>query len=182
MTETITHRILKVNHAGEYGAIHIYKAQKIIANKRYPELTLFLHETLQHEIEHYALFEAAMQKRNVKPCGLLFAWKIGGFALGFVTALLGKNALLVCTKAVEQTVHMHLEEQLDYVQTRDDELFQLIDTIKNEELAHLSFAIDNITKDNGVLEKTIAFLVEALIFISTQGDSLRVMKDLSSTK
>jgi 3-demethoxyubiquinol 3-hydroxylase len=63
-----TARILKVNHAGEYGAIRIYRAQVWMARRLYPDLVGFLQETLQHEIRHCSLFLNAMRERSARPC------------------------------------------------------------------------------------------------------------------
>jgi 3-demethoxyubiquinol 3-hydroxylase len=67
-------RILKVNHAGEYGAIRIYRAQVLVARRFYPDVVAFLEETLAHEINHCAMFRNAMPTRDVRPCRATVLW------------------------------------------------------------------------------------------------------------
>ena len=81
-------RILKVNHAGEFGAIRIYRAQIWIARRLYPDICAFLEETLGHEINHCSLFRHAMPQRGARPCRVMAFWGNGGWVLGFLTGLL----------------------------------------------------------------------------------------------
>src|SRR3974377_1800918 len=111
-------RILKVNHAGEYGAIRIYRAQLWLARHLYPDIVAFLQETLSHEIQHCAMFRNAMRLRNTGPCRAMILWGNGGFVLGLLTALLSRKAIWICTAAVEATVHRHMEEQLSFLLDR----------------------------------------------------------------
>jgi len=102
-------RILKVNHAGEYGAIRIYKAQLWVARRLYADVVAFLEETLAHEVRRCALFREAMPVRNARPCRIMALWGNGGYVLGFLTALIGRQGIWVCTAAVESAVHRHLQ-------------------------------------------------------------------------
>lgn len=104
---TVVARILRVNHGGEYGAIRIYRSQIAIARWRCPELLPFLTETLAHEQTHIAQFRGLMPARASKPCRMMWLWGVGGLILGGVTALLGRQGVLICTEAVERTVHRH---------------------------------------------------------------------------
>lgn len=173
-------RILKVNHAGEYGAIRIYKAQLWLARRFYPDIVPFLQETLGHEINHCALFYAAMPDRKTRPCRVMSLWGNGGYVLGFVTALMGRQAIWLCTSAVEGTVHKHLEDQLRFLAGKDDALAELIESIKAEELHHLDHANEQITS-SGVWARVLRFAItmatEVLIALSTWGDSLRMGLD-----
>ncbi len=173
-------RILKVNHAGEYGAIRIYKAQLWLARRFYPDIVPFLQETLGHEINHCTLFYNAMPERQTRPCRVMSLWGNGGYVLGFVTALMGRQAIWLCTSAVEDTVHKHLEDQLRFLAGKDDALVALIESIKAEELHHLDHANEQITS-NGVWARVLRFAIamatEALIALSTWGDSLRMGLD-----
>src|SRR5262245_32069740 len=105
-------RIVRVNHAGEYGAIRIYRAQIAVARRLFPDVVPELTEMLQHEIRHCALFFAAMPARSSRPCRIMSLWSLGGSLLGFVTALMGRQTLWTCTAAVEAAVHRHLDDQL----------------------------------------------------------------------
>jgi ubiquinone biosynthesis monooxygenase Coq7 len=174
-------RILKVNHAGEYGAIRIYRAQLWLARRRYPDMVPFLEETLGHEIEHCALFRDAMPERGAKPCRVLAFWGNGGLILGLTTALLGRQGIWICTEAVEATVHRHLDEQLLFLQSRDAELHSLIAGIQQEELHHLHQATERITSRSlwvRLLRATVSTATEAVIWLSTWGESTRMARDL----
>src|SRR5262249_134028 len=108
-------RILKVNHAGEYGAIRIYGAQIAIARRFYPDIVGILSDIRAHEIRHCWLFRDAMPYRSARPCRVMAFWSLGGFVLGLVTALMGQRMIWICTEAVESAVHRHLEDQLAFL-------------------------------------------------------------------
>lgn len=174
--------IVKVNHAGEYGAIRIYKAQIHIAKLLYPDLLPFLHHTLDHEIEHCQKFKMAMPSRFTRPCYSMSLWSWGGYLLGFTTALMGRNGIMVCTEAVEEAVHHHMNDQLSFLKDKDTELTALIERIKTEELEHLRFAQENV-KHNKITRlgyRLIFGATETLIWLSTQGALSRMKSDLSA--
>ncbi|MEI7669621.1 MAG: demethoxyubiquinone hydroxylase family protein, partial [Pseudomonadota bacterium] len=109
----------------------------------------------------------------IRPCAAAFLWRIGGSLLGLFTALLGRNAILVCTASVEETVHRHLKEQIAFLYGKDDVLKDIIEKIKIEEDKHLEFAKNNM-KDNIInkpLDKIISAVTEAIIWLSTWGES-----------
>jgi ubiquinone biosynthesis monooxygenase Coq7 len=173
-------RILRVNHAGEYGAIRIYGAQ-IALTRRGTDIRGFLDETLGQEKEHLRRFRALMPGRQTQPCGALPWWGVGGAALGVLTAALGRNAVLVCTEAVERTVHRHLDEQLAWLGERDPELSDTIREIQVQEMGHLHHAQDAQTVSGSwthALDALVAGATEALIWFSTYGASARVARDL----
>jgi 3-demethoxyubiquinol 3-hydroxylase len=169
-------RILKVNHAGEYGAIRIYRSQLWLARRLYPDIIAFLEETLGHEIRHCAMFRNAMPERHVRPCRVMTLWGNGGFVLGLLTALLGRNGIWICTAAVEATVHRHLQEQLHFLLDKDPGLHRLISAIQEEELSHLTYAEQRIRPVAGrrALSALIAGATDAVIWLSTWGDSTRL--------
>lgn len=174
-------RILKVNHAGEYGAIRIYRAQLSLSRRLHPELVSFLSGTLAHEEDHCRRFREAMPQHKARPCAAMWLWGIGGTLLGAVTALMSANAVLACTKAVEQTVHQHLDEQLRYLTDKAGDLYDMIADIRVEELAHLDFAARNLEPSwlNAPLEAVIAVATEAVIWLSTQGAVSRMKRALA---
>lgn len=143
-------RILKVHHAGEYGAIRVYRAQLWVARRLYPDLVPFLSETLGHEIEHCALFANAMVPRDTRPCRIMSLWGNGGYVLGFTTALMGRQGIWICTSAVEGTVHRHLDDQLAFLRDKDADLFGLIQSIQTEEASHLAHADAHISHNGPV--------------------------------
>lgn len=174
-----TARILTVNHAGEAGAIRIYQAQIFVCRRLHRELLPFLEETLAHEIEHKTLFRNAMPSRRARPCRTLWLWGLGGSILGFVTAVLGKNMVWVCTEAVEETVHKHLEDRLFFLDGKDDALATLIRSIQEEELSHLHHAKREISARNpltNIVSAIIALSTEIVIWLSTQGDSAKMAR------
>jgi ubiquinone biosynthesis monooxygenase Coq7 len=174
-------RILRVNHAGEHGAIAIYTAQIAVMGTRNADLTTWLREKLSHELRHRDRFHACMRSRQTKPCRAMFVWKVGGKLLGYGTALLGRFGVMACTAAVERVVHMHLAEQITFLMKSDTELETVVRDIIREEDQHLFYAE---THHNAAslpaiaLSRLVAALTETLIFISTRGDSLRLGREL----
>ena len=174
-------RIVRVNHAGEFGAIRIYSAQIGVATGLYPDLVPVLAEMLGHERIHCAAFLAAMPARNSRPCRVMQLWSWGGWLLGAVTALMGRQAIWICTAAVEAAVHRHLDDQLHFLERRDVELSAIISSIRKEELAHLRHAEDRITSTGAgrrVLHGVITGATDAVIWLSTWGDSTRMARAL----
>src|SRR4051812_41568394 len=107
--------VLRVNHAGERGAICIYRGQIAIARRRAPECVGALTNMLAHEIAHFRTFDRLLQQRGIRHCLALALWAVGGWSLGLFTALLGARAIWVCSAAIESTVNAHLEHQLSFV-------------------------------------------------------------------
>ncbi|MFK0208986.1 demethoxyubiquinone hydroxylase family protein [Agrobacterium sp. NPDC090283] len=184
-TALTVRRILKVNHAGEFGAVRIYGAQIWVARWLFPDIVPALQEMREDEIDHCRLFKEAMPARNAKPCRVMAFWSLGGFLLGFLTALGGRNMIWICTEAVESTVHRHLEDQLAFLQTKDSELHKLIASIQEQELAHLLEAEKNQTaRGSGyrLLLPIIGFLTDLMIWLSTWGDSSWMRAEMANSK
>jgi 3-demethoxyubiquinol 3-hydroxylase len=177
-------RIVRVNHAGEYGAIRIYRAQISLARRLYPDIAHDLGEMLDHEIRHCTIFSAAMPARHSRPCRLISLWSTGGALLGFLTALTGRQGIWTCTAAVEAAVHRHLDDQLGFLATRDRDLHDAIRNIRVEELSHLHHAEMQLQPPNlyhRALRRLISFLTDLMIWLSTWGDSARMARDLRRT-
>jgi 3-demethoxyubiquinol 3-hydroxylase len=178
-------RILKVNHAGEYGAIRIYRAQLWVARRLYPDVAAFLEETLAHEIRHCAMFREAMSQKSARPCRVMSLWGNGGLILGFFTSLLGRQGIWICTAAVESTVHKHLDDQLHFLRGRDEELRSLIFSIREEEAAHMHHALVRIAaraRWARLLNAIISGCTEAVIWLSTWGTSAKMSKALTAAR
>lgn len=176
-------RIVRVNHAGEFGAIRIYAAQIAVARRLWPDTVPALETMRADEIDHCAKFLAAMPARGSRPCRVMQLWSLGGFVLGAVTALMGRRTIWICTAAVEETVHRHLDEQMHFLASRDRGLHDVIESIRAEELAHLHHAEDQLEGGPGgrgshALRAGIAAVTETLIWLSTWGDSSRMAKAL----
>jgi 3-demethoxyubiquinol 3-hydroxylase len=108
-------------------------------------------------------------------------WSWGGWLLGFITALMGQQAIWICTAAVEAAVHRHLDDQLHFLERRDAELSAIILSIRAEELAHLNHAQERITttgRGSRTLHSAITFATDAVIWLSTWGDSTRMARAL----
>lgn len=177
----VIQRILRVNHAGEQGAIAIYGAQISRAKARCPDLLPWLEETMGHEKKHREKFLELMSARALSPCPVALVWSIGGAVLGCATALFGRFGIVVCTAAVERTVHKHLVEQIAYLSGRDDALADGIRQVQIEEDAHLAFAEANhdpAAPFARILSAVVAAATEALIWIATRGDSARLVTAL----
>ncbi|PTV75285.1 demethoxyubiquinone hydroxylase family protein [Agrobacterium pusense] len=178
-------RILKVNHAGEFGAIRIYGAQIWMARRLFPDIVPALQEMREDEIDHCRLFREAMPSRDPRPCRVMAFWNLGGFLLGFLTALGGRNMIWIWTEAVESTVHRHLDDQLAFLQTGDRELYRLIASIQEQELAHLQEAEKN-QATRGLVHKLllpiIGFLTDLMIWLSTWGDSSWMRAEMARSK
>ena len=178
--------ILRVDHAGEYGAIRIYEAQLWVARWRARNLSDFLTETLKHERRHRDQLRLLMRQRGITPCRMLAVWGLGGIVLGLLTSLLGRNAILICTEAVERTVHRHLDDQITWLQRIDRSLVDALESIRAEELEHLSFAIRARGSQNAAwlqaVDKVVAAATELLIWASTYGASTRMAREVSAAK
>ena len=105
--------IIRVDHAGERGAIKIYEGQLLALKtfKKDEDLKRQIEEMKEHEKEHYEYFDKEIQKRNIKPTKLLPLWDLMGVTLGFGTALLGKKATMLCTASVEEVIGDHYKNQ-----------------------------------------------------------------------
>jgi ubiquinone biosynthesis monooxygenase Coq7 len=104
-------RIIRVDHAGELGAIQIYNAQILVSRVLQRDIVPRLEDMLRHEREHFERFDQLLKKRNIRHCYALAIWATGGFILGALTGLLGRNAIWVCTNSIETMVLHHLEWQ-----------------------------------------------------------------------
>ena len=180
-TTRTVQRILKVNHAGEFGAIRIYRAQLFVSKILHRDLVAFLAYTLAHEVEHCRKFLSAMPAYQGRPCRMMWLWGMGGYLLGLLTALMGRNAIMICTASVEKTVHVHLEDQIGFLNKRDDGLRALIQEIQIEENEHLEFAETNMKPSvlHRPLYGLIAASTELVIWLSTQGDVTKMKKAIS---
>ena len=129
-------RIIKVNHAGEHGAINIYSGQILMARITARDLIEQLVEFRSEEQKHRALFWAELQRRGRPRCRSYWLCGIGGYLLGVITGLLGRSAIAATTVAVESVVLKHLENQLATLGNRDPEATAAISAIVSEERQH----------------------------------------------
>ena len=129
-------RVLKVNHAGENGAVNIYAGQLLFARITARNLVAELAEFKSHGERHRAIFWAELQRRNRPRCRSYVLCGIGGFMLGLVTGALGGKAIWATTVAVERVVLRHLQNQLAQLRGKDEAAVTAIEAILNEEQHH----------------------------------------------
>lgn len=135
--------ILRVDHAGERGAINIYKGQlEVLGN--HPVIGPKLREMLENEQYHYDTFTDLINKHQTRPTALMPLWdKLAYYVLGKGTALLGVEAAMACTDAVEDVIGKHYHSQLDQLNDKDDKpLKKIIKEFRDDELAHQDTAIE----------------------------------------
>jgi ubiquinone biosynthesis monooxygenase Coq7 len=132
-------RMLRVDHAGEYGATRIYQGQlDVLGRSRAAGEIRRMAET---EKRHLARFETLLHDRRVRPTLLHPLWTVAGYVLGAATALLGERAAMACTAAVEDVIDMHYRKQAEYLADTDPELREMILAFRDDELAHREIAI-----------------------------------------
>ncbi len=134
-------RMIRVNHAGEYGAQQIYKGQLAILGKT--DVGPLIEHMAEQEQEHLQYFEKQLTKRRIRPTALTPFWQVAGFALGVGTALMGKEAAMACTEAVEEVIIDHYQEQLDILGDDEKSLKASIQQFKDEEDEHRQIGVDN---------------------------------------
>lgn len=134
--------MIRVDQAGEYGATRIYAGQLAVLGDRHPHAREIAGMAQQEE-RHRAYFDALMAERGVRPTLLQPFWNVAGFALGAATALIGPQAAMACTAAVETEIDEHYREQLTELGDSDPELSAKIEEFRLEELEHRDTALAN---------------------------------------
>lgn len=127
--------MLRVNQAGEYGATRIYAGQLAVIGQDRPAGRVIA-RMAEQEQRHLQRFDTLMAERRVRPTVLQPLWKVSGFALGAVTALMSERAAMACTDAVETEIDLHYQQQLDELGDSDPELAADIADFQAEELEH----------------------------------------------
>lgn len=142
--------IIRVNHAGEFGAQRIYSGQiKFSKDKKLKDK---LKKIVQEEYEHYDYFNNAMLEKRTRPTLMSPLWYYGGYAAGAVTSLMGERYVLACTEAVEEVIVEHYEEQIQFLKKNglEKNLMNKIKRFKADEDAHRSYAEDSNLNKKGV--------------------------------
>jgi ubiquinone biosynthesis monooxygenase Coq7 len=129
--------MIRVNHAGEYGAKRIYQGQLAVLGDT-PKIKKLLEHMAEQEQEHLEFFEHEITARGVRPTALHPLWHVAGYALGAVTAKMGVEAAMACTVAVETVISEHYQEQIDILKNNPAEkkLYTAIKKFKSEEEEH----------------------------------------------
>ncbi|HEX5379166.1 MAG TPA: demethoxyubiquinone hydroxylase family protein [Phenylobacterium sp.] len=141
--------ILRVDHAGELGAVHIYRGQRAVlgAARGHERIAGQLAEMEGHEAVHLARFDQLLNDHQVRPTAMTPLWRIAGFALGAGTALLGDKAAHACTEAVETVIEQHYAGQIAELESREPELAAELSRFREEELIHRDQALEEGARD-----------------------------------
>ena len=151
---------IRVDHAGERGAIKIYEGQLLALNTviKDEELKKKIEEMKIHEKEHADYFENEIKKRRIKPTKFLPLWDLLGIGLGFGSTILGKKAAMLCTASVEEVIDEHYQNQINQIESDEKELRNKIIKFRDDELNHKDIAYnEGATKDGlySILDKII---------------------------
>ena len=151
---------LRVDHAGERGAIKIYEGQLLALNTFLNDEKL--KETIEkmkvHEEEHSTFFDNEIKKRNIEPTKLLPLWDILGVGLGFGSAILGKKAAMLCTASVEEVIDKHYQNQINQICNDEKDLKNKIIKFRKDELHH-----KNIAYEKGATKKGVYSILDKII-------------------
>ena len=143
---------IRVDHAGERGAIKIYEGQLLALNTVFKDekLKKTIEEMKFNEKEHLDFFEKELKKRNIKPTKFLPIWDLLGVGLGFGTTLLGKRAAMLCTASVEEVIDEHYQKQINQIEDDEKQLKKKIIKFKEDELHHKDIAYDEGASKEGI--------------------------------
>ena len=143
---------IRVDHAGERGAVKIYEGQLLALNTlvKNESLKKTIEEMKVHEMEHCQFFENEIRKRNIKPTKFLPLWDLLGVGLGFGSTLLGKKAAMLCTASVEEVIDKHYQDQIDQLQSDENALKSKIIKFREDELHHKDIAYEQGASKKGL--------------------------------
>ena len=163
--------ILRVDHAGEYAAVHIYRAQRAVFEGRPGRETVAadMAEMQAQEAVHLARFEALLNAERVRPTVMTPVWRLAALALGTGTALMGEKAAHACTEAVESVIEEHYADQIAELGDRDPALAAELTQFRDEELAHHDHAVAHGSREtpgHGLLSAVIRAGCRAAIKVS----------------
>lgn len=162
-------RMIRVNHAGEYGAKRIYAGQLAVLGKS--AVAPVLREMAEQEEKHLKTFSEMAVARRVRPTALMPLWHVAGFAMGAASALLGEKAAMACTVAVESVIDGHYAAQEAALGDEEPELKRAISTFRKEEMEHHDIALENGAKSSpfyGILTSVVVYQTKLAIWLSTR--------------
>ena len=156
----ILEEIIRVDHAGERGALKIYEGQLLALKTIKQDETLkdIIEDMREQEKEHLEYFEKEIQKRKIKPTYLLPLWDVMGVMLGFSSALIGKKATMLCTASVEEVIGGHYKNQLKKLGNDEKDLKKKIEKFKRDEVNH-----KNIAYESGATNKGLYSIMDKII-------------------
>ena len=152
--------IIRVDHAGERGAVKIYEGQLLALNTliKNESLKKTIEEMKIHEKQHCDFFENEIKKRNISPTKFLPLWDLLGLGLGFGSTLLGKKAAMLCTASVEEVIDKHYLNQINQLGPNEEKLKKKIIKFREDELHHKDIAYEKGATKKGfysILDKII---------------------------
>src|ERR1700760_821038 len=136
---TDTEAMIRVDHAGEYGAVRIYQGQLAVLKNSAAADTI--RHMAEQEERHLKTFDRLVNERRVRPTALEPVWRVAGFALGAATALLGEKAAMACTAAVEEVIDEHYASQVEALKDKDPALTSTVEDFRADEAAHRDTAL-----------------------------------------
>ena len=153
-------QFIRVDHAGERGAVKIYEGQLLALNTFVKDESLkeTIEEMKIHEKEHCDFFEKEIKKRNIKPTKFLPLWDLLGVGLGFGSTLLGKKAAMLCTASVEEVIDEHYQNQINQLGSEEKDLKKKIIKFREDELHHKDIAYDK-----GATKKGLYSIMDKII-------------------
>lgn len=163
-------RMIRVNHAGEYGAKRIYAGQMAVL-KNSPSAPI-IREMAEQEEKHLRVFSEMVAQRRVRPTLLMPLWHVGGFVMGAASAMLGEKAAMACTVAVESVIDQHYAAQEEQLKdTPEAELSGHIRQFRAEEQEHHDIALENGAKSSPfytILTQAVVYQTKLAIWLSTR--------------
>jgi len=163
--------MIRVDHAGEYGAVQIYRGQQAVFGKSESKshAARIIADMEAGEQDHLKTFDRLLAERGVRPTLMAPVWRVAGFGLGAVTALMGEQAAHACTEAVEDVIEEHYARQSRALEGVDHDLKIVVDRFREDEIGHKHTAIEQGARDApgySVLSAVIKFGCRAAIRIS----------------
>ena len=151
---------IRVDHAGERGAVKIYEGQLLALNTfvKDENLKKTIEEMKIHEKEHCDFFEKEIKKRKIKPTKFLPLWDLLGVGLGFGSTLLGRKAAMLCTASVEEVIDEHYQNQIDQLDANEKDLKKKIIKFREDELNHKDIAYEK-----GATKKGLYSIMDKII-------------------
>lgn len=166
--ETVGDRVMKVDHAGEHGAVCVYSAQRWFARWRAPEMLPEIDDFIAHERGHRTRFQAELTRRGKRRCRSYYFCALGGFALGAITGLLGRQAIAATTVAIERVVLAHMREQVAELENIDLDASDALQHIIREEQEHHDLSAARLPPDSWwvrIIQPVVSGSTEAVIWL-----------------
>ena len=145
-------QFIRVDHAGERGAIKIYEGQLLALNTfiENRDLKKIIEKMKNHEKEHLDFFDKEIKKRKIKPTKFLPLWDLLGVGLGFSSIMMGRKAAMLCTASVEEVIDTHYQNQINQLHSDEKTLKEKIKKFRDDELHHKDTAYENGASKEGI--------------------------------